>query len=183
MPAVYRVIAGVSGSPRSLPALRYAAELARDHDAALIPLLAWTPPGGTLADQRCPCGFLRQVWEADARKRLNEAMFAALGGVPADVPTAPTVVRGEPGWILVNAASRPGDMLVIGAGRHTVGRAARAHVNRYCLAHARCPVLAIPPSPLELAAGHGLHGWAFRHRGLNDTELAALASGDSAGQR
>jgi nucleotide-binding universal stress UspA family protein len=184
MSAVSRVIAGVSGSPRSLPALRYAATLARDYGAALIPLLSWTPPGGALADQRCPCRFLRDVWEEDARKRLEDAMLAALGGVPADVPTAPTVVRGEAGWVLVHAADRPTDMLVIGTGRHaSLGRVAHANVSRYCLAHARCPVLAIPPSPLELDAGHGLHGWAFRHHGLNNTELAALASGESAGQR
>jgi nucleotide-binding universal stress UspA family protein len=184
MSAVSRVIAGVSGSPRCLPALRYAAALARDHGAALIPLLVWTPPGGALADQRCPCSFLRQVWEADAHKRLEDAMLAALGGVPDGVPTSPAVVRGEAGWVLVHAASRPTDMLVIGTGRHAgVSRMARAQVSRYCLAHASCPVLAIPPSPLELDAGHTLHGWALRHRGLNDTELAALASGDSAGAK
>jgi hypothetical protein len=38
MSAISHVIAGVSGSPRSLPALRYAAALARGHGAALIPL-------------------------------------------------------------------------------------------------------------------------------------------------
>jgi nucleotide-binding universal stress UspA family protein len=184
MSAVCRVIAGVSGSPRCLPALRHAAALARDHDAMLIPLISWTPPGGVIADQRCPSRYLREVWEDDARKRLLETIAAALGGVPADVPTAPAVVRGEPGWVLVNAASQPGDMLVIGTGRRaSLGRLAYASVSRYCLAHAECPVLAIPPSPLELDAGHGLHGWAVRQRGRNATELAALVSGGSASQR
>lgn len=183
MSSVRRVIVGVSGSPRCLPALRYAAALARDEGAALIPLLTWVPPGGVLADQRAPCRFLRQVWEDDARKRLREAMIAALGGMPAGVPTEPLVVRGEPGWILVTAARQPGDMLVIGTGRHAgLSRLARANVSRYCLAHASCPVLAIPPSALEQDTGRGLHAWAFRHRGLNTTELAALASGDPAGQ-
>lgn len=181
--SVRRVIVGVSGSPRSLPALRYAAALARDQSAALIPLLAWAPPGGVLADARAPCRFLRQVWEDDARKRLREAMTAALGGMPADVPTEPLVVRGEAGWMLVTAARQPGDTLVIGTGRQgTLRRLGHANVSRYCLAHAACPVLAIPPSPLELDAAHILHGWGFRHRGLNNTELAALASGGSAGQ-
>ena len=184
MSHVNRVIVGVSGSQRCLPALRHAAALARGHDAALIPLLIWVPPGGLLADRRCPSRYLREVWEEDAQKRLDQAMMAALGGVPADVPAAPMVLCGEAGWILVHAASRPGDVLVIGTGRQgALSRLARANVSRYCLAHAACPVLAIPPSPLELDAGHSLHGWAFRHRGLDTTELAALVSDDSAGGR
>jgi hypothetical protein len=47
----------------------------------------------------------------------------------------------------------------------------------YCLAHARCPVLAIPASALEQAAGHGLHGWAFRHRGLTVDQISSSVSG------
>ena len=35
---------------------------------------------------------------------------------------------------------------------------------RYYLAHACCPVLAIPPPSLAQQAGDGLRGWAFRHR-------------------
>jgi len=36
-------------------------------------------------------------------------------------------------------------------------------VGRFCLAHAICPVVAVPPSELEQAS-RGLRGWAFRHR-------------------
>ncbi|WP_326716295.1 MULTISPECIES: hypothetical protein [unclassified Streptomyces] len=37
-------------------------------------------------------------------------------------------------------------------------------MSRYCLAHARCPVLAVPPSPLEadLAAAHLRNVWRLR---------------------
>ena len=182
MSAICRVITGVSGSPRNLPALRYAAALARGHGATLIPILTWVPPGGELADRRCPSIHLRREWEHAAWERLWEAVNAALGGVPADVATEPLVVRGEAGWVLVHAASRAGDLLVIGTGRDgTMGRLAGGKISRYCVARAGCPVLAVPPSPLELEAAHGLHGWAFRHRGLNLSELTA--SSDSAGQR
>ncbi|MGH3305386.1 MAG: MFS transporter [Streptosporangiaceae bacterium] len=44
-------------------------------------------------------------------------------------------------------------------------------------AHARCPVLAIPPPALEEEAGHGLHGWAFRHRGLTVDQISSPATG------
>jgi nucleotide-binding universal stress UspA family protein len=182
MSAICRVITGVSGSPRNLPALRYAAALARGHGATLIALLAWVPPGGELADRRCPSSHLREVWEHAAWERLWDAMDAALGGVPTDVATEPLVVRGEAGWVLVHAAGRAGDLLVVGTGRHgSLGRLAGGKVSRYCVARAGCPVLAVPPSPLELEARHGLHGWAFRHREVNLSELAG--SSDSAAQR
>ena len=182
MSDICRVITGVSGSPRNLPALRYAAALACGDGALLILVLTWVPPGGELADRRCPSRYLRQEWEHAAWERLHDAVNAALGSVPADVATEPLVVRGEAGPVLVRAASRAGDLLVIGTGRRgTAGRLAGGKVSRYCLARAGCPVLAVPPSPLDLQARHGLHGWAFRHRGLSLGELAA--SGDSAGQR
>ncbi len=183
MPAICRIITGVSGSPRSLPALRYGAALARDHGAALIPLMTWTPPGGELADRRCPSRYLRREWERAAWQRLNEAITAAFGGMPDEVPTELVVVRGQPGWVLVHAASGPGDLLVVGTGRRgPLGRLMGGTVSRYCLARASCPVLAIPPSALDLEAAHGLHGWAFRHRGLTLRDLTA-AAGNSAGAR
>jgi nucleotide-binding universal stress UspA family protein len=54
VPAVLRIIVGASGSPGSLRALRYAQHLARDYDATLVPVLAWLPPCGDLADRRTP---------------------------------------------------------------------------------------------------------------------------------
>ena len=169
-----RVITGVSGSPRNLQALRYAAALARGQDAALIPVLAWVPPGGDVADRRCPSGYLRRIWEQDAWDRLHDALDAAFGGPPAGVVTEPTVARGEAGRVLVREACCPGDLLVIGTGRHGgLSRLFSAQVSRYCLARAGCPVLAVPPTALELEAGHSLHRWPFRHSGLNLTELTA----------
>jgi nucleotide-binding universal stress UspA family protein len=174
MSSFCRVITGVSGSPRNLQALRYAAALARSEDAALIPVLAWVPPGGDVADRRCPSRYLRRIWMEDAWRRLRAALDAAFGGLPSDVPTEPMVVRGEPGLVLVCEASRPHDLLVIGTGRHgTVGRLLSANVSRYCLRRASCPVLAVPPTALELEAGHGLHRWSFRHSGPTLSELTA----------
>jgi len=39
----------------------------------------------------------------------------------------------------------------------------RCHVARYCLAHASCPVVAVPPSGLADAV-HGLRSFIDRHR-------------------
>jgi hypothetical protein len=48
-------------------------------------------------------------------------------------------------------------------------------VARHCLARAHRPVVAVPPPDLAQHAGHGLRGWAFRHRGL-DPGQASLPS-------
>jgi nucleotide-binding universal stress UspA family protein len=170
-----RIIIGTSGSPGSLQALRYAAGIARDNDATLIPVLAWLPPGGDLADRRYPSAFLRQVWRDAAWLQLWTALEMAWGGIaPAGRPAEPMVLRGEPGDALVEAASEPGDLLVIGTGRRgAIRRLFGSRVSRYCLAHAGCPVVAVPPADLDHAVGHGLRGWAFRHRALPRSAVSA----------
>lgn len=160
---VGRVVVGVSGSPGSLGALRYAAEMARGQSALLTPVLAWTPPGGDVADRRCPNPYLRTVWKQAAWDRLWQAVDLALGGPPDDVAFSPEVVRGEPGAVLAQAA-QPSDVLVIGAGRQgALRRLMACKVGRYCLAHACCPVIAIPP-PRMAAEVHGLQRWVLRRR-------------------
>jgi nucleotide-binding universal stress UspA family protein len=173
VPTISRVIVGVSGSPRCLPAMRYAAEVARAHQTPLVPVLAWLPPGGELADRSHPSPALRRVWTDAARQRLETALLTAFGGLPAGVAARPEVVRGEPGQSLVRVASQAGDLLVIGTGRRTkIGRALRAGVGRYCLAHAACPVLAVPPSPLDDELGRfRLRGWALWRRSVNPDDM------------
>jgi nucleotide-binding universal stress UspA family protein len=164
---IRRVVVGVTGSPGSLQALRYGADLARAHRAALVAVLAWTPPGGDYADRRHPSPALRQVWRDSATQRLLAAIGLAFGGSPADLHFEARTLRGEAGAVLVSEAGEADDVLVIGAGRRGwPGRVTSCRVSRYCLAHATCPVLAVPPSPLA-KAGRRLLGWASRHRGLN----------------
>jgi nucleotide-binding universal stress UspA family protein len=89
MSGLRRVIVGASGSPGNLCALRYAEHLARAADATLIPVHAWIPPGGDVADRRCPSFYLRRVWTEDARQRLREALEAAWGQPSADLTIEP----------------------------------------------------------------------------------------------
>jgi nucleotide-binding universal stress UspA family protein len=161
--AVRRVVVGVHGSLGSLQALRYAAEEARERNVPLVPVIAWIPPGGDLAERSHPSPYLRRVWREAARKQLCLAFEAALGGLPDDLRVEQRVERGETGPVLVDIADKPGDLLVIGTGRRSlIGRAMRKSVGRYCLAHARCPVLAIPPSALMDEMGRRGGPWSLR---------------------
>jgi nucleotide-binding universal stress UspA family protein len=160
MPAgARRIIAGVSGSPRSLPALRRAAGLAGACDATLLPLHVWAPPALEVASHQFPSERLYQEWEDGAWQRLWAALDTAFGGLPRSLRVQPVIAQGTPGWTLVRAASQADDVLVVGMGRR--GRASRlwhGQVSRYCLAHATCPVVAIPAPELEPALRPGLAG-------------------------
>jgi nucleotide-binding universal stress UspA family protein len=165
--AVHRVVVGVSGSLGSLQALRRAADEARAREATLVAVIAWIPPGGDFAERSHPSPYLRQIWRDAAKQRLADAFDAGLGGLPDDVAVLARIDRGEPGPVLVDVAGSPDDLLVIGTGRRSpVGRALRKSIGRYCLAHAKCPVLAVPPSPLmdELGNGRLKRSWSLRGR-------------------
>lgn len=165
MGAVHRIVVGVHGSLGSLQALRWAAAEARERHVPLVPVIAWVPPGGDLAERSHPSPYLRRLWHEAARARLAAAFDEALGGVPGDLPVQLRVERGDTGPVLVDVASRPGDLLVIGTGRrHPVSRALRRSAGRYCLAHASCPVLAVPPSRLMDEVQRGLLPWSLRRR-------------------
>ncbi|HEY2506038.1 MAG TPA: universal stress protein [Streptosporangiaceae bacterium] len=159
-----RVVTGVSGSAGSLQALRFAAEMARSNQAELVVVLAWVPPGGDMADRRMPSAELRRIWRQAARERLSRAVELAIGGPPADVEFEPEIVRGEAGPALIEVACQPGDVLVIGSGRHgPLRRMLACKVSRYCLGHGRCPVIAVPPAQLADDA-HGLRWFMLRRR-------------------
>jgi nucleotide-binding universal stress UspA family protein len=166
VPTVRRIIVGVHGSLGSLQALRYAADEARQRNVPLLPVTAWVPPGGEVAERRHSSPYLRKIWRDAAWERLWEAFDAGLGGVPADLNVEPQVIRGETGPVLVDTADQPDDLLIIGTGRRGVGRSLRRSVSRYCLAHARCPVLAVPPSALMDEMRHPLHSWHIRRHAL-----------------
>jgi nucleotide-binding universal stress UspA family protein len=167
VPTVRRIIVGVQGSLGSLQALRFAADEARQRNVPLLAVTAWIPPGGDLAERRHSSPHLRKIWREAAWERLWAAFETGLGGVPADLRVETQAVRGEPGPVLVEVANQPDDLLIIGTGRRAgFGRMMRKSVSRYCLAHARCPVLAVPPSALMDEMSHPLHSWHVRRREL-----------------
>src|ERR1022692_3327252 len=168
VPTVRRVIVGVHGSLGSLQALRYAADEAWRRDVPLLPVTAWVPPGGDRAERGHAAPYLRKLWWDDAVKRQRAAFEAGLGGVfPAGPRVEPLGARGGTGPGLVAPADQPDDLLIVGTGRRGgLGRLLHRSVSRYCLAHAKCPVLAIPPSPLMDEMSRGLRSWPLRRHAL-----------------
>jgi nucleotide-binding universal stress UspA family protein len=168
VPRVRRIIVGVHGSLGSLQALRYAADEARQRNVPLVAVTAWVPPGGDLAERRHSSPYLRKIWREAAWERLWAAFDAGLGGVPDDVQVEPQIARGETGPVLVDIADQRDDLLIIGTGRRSGFGLLRRSVSRYCLAHARCPVLAVPPSALMDEMAYGLRSWHRRHALIPD---------------
>jgi len=169
VPRVRRIIVGVHGSLGSLQALRYAADEARQRNVPLVAVTAWVPPGGDLAERRHSSPYLRKIWREAAWERLWAAFDAGLGGLPGDVQVEPQIARGETGPVLVDTANQPGDLLIIGTGRRRGFGLLHRSVSRYCLAHAHCPVLAVPPSALMDEMAYGLRSWQRRHGLIPDS--------------
>ena len=164
MVTIGRLIVGTSGSPGSLHALRYAESLAYSHDAELVPVLAWQPPGGDRDEWIPASAELRRSCLEIARRQLRDALLAVWGEVPGDSRVQPRIERGPAGRVLVSLACCPGDVLVIGAGRRALlARVSHSGVSRYCLAHARCPVIAVPPPALAGELRRARLPWVFWH--------------------
>lgn len=178
-----RVIVGASASPGSLPALRYAVDLARQNDAPLIAVHAWVPPGGDHADRMQPSPDLRQIWREAAWKRLHDALDSAWAGAPAGLDLQCLVLRGEPGPVLIDVACQVDDVLVVGSGRRgPLARIRHGRVGRYCVARARCPVLSVPSPALTRRAARGLRAWSLRRRKLTVDQAVREWEGEMLGR-
>jgi nucleotide-binding universal stress UspA family protein len=144
-PGSPRILVGVSGSLPNLAALHAAVGLARRSHTQLVAIHAWLPVGGEIAYYRAPCQILLETWRQQAQDSLKTAFSDAFNGYPEDLDLKCIAVRGEAGQVLVNAANRPGDLLVIGAGRQGwLSHLRPGSVSRFCLRWAKCPTLAVP---------------------------------------
>lgn len=145
-----RIVVGVSGSLGSLTALHQAASEARERGAELRAVLAWQLPGGGLGSRTTLGADTFGECRAVAREELCAALDLAFAARRPGVTLSGYTVRGEPGAVLVDAVRSADDLLVVGTGlRGRWFSGLRAPVARYCLTHAPCPVLAVPPNPLE----------------------------------
>ncbi|WP_432839905.1 universal stress protein [Dactylosporangium sp. CA-092794] len=137
-----RVVVGIEDSLTGLRALRVAVAEARRRGAQLHALRSWTLPSSGAG----ATGSWYDELERAASAEIIVAFDKTMGGVPRDVEVVTRTVLGRAGKELVRYADRDDDTLVVGAqdgGR--LRRLLRRSVSRYCVGHARCPVLVVPP--------------------------------------
>jgi nucleotide-binding universal stress UspA family protein len=135
----HRLVVGMDGSPQSLAALDWVANLAEATGASVEVLASWEWPtnfGATLvvSSDYDP--------HADAEALVGGAVRDARARHPS-VSFVPLVARGRPATMLVEA-SAGADLLAVGSRGHgEVSGALIGSVAEHCAAHAHCPVLVI----------------------------------------
>jgi nucleotide-binding universal stress UspA family protein len=153
---IARVVVGVDDSEAGLAALATATELARSYGARLVAVRAWAlglpRHGGRrlrhLSHPHVILSFTDTEERAAARVLIGEAFQAAVGRLPADIPVTFETPNADPAVALVSLASKAGDLIVVGTGGgHLARRLVHGSVSGYCLEHARCQVVAVPPMP------------------------------------
>ncbi|MGH3944659.1 MAG: universal stress protein [Pseudonocardiaceae bacterium] len=143
------VVVGVDGSPASYTALRWALGFAGRTGARVHAVRCWLPVvargwEAAVTSEPVPPPAEQQ---ARAERELTEVVAAALARVPdgsTRVAVRQRVARGPAGPALVGAADGAA-LLVVGHGLR-VAELLHRSVSWYCVRHATCPVLVIPPA-------------------------------------
>lgn len=135
-----RIVVGVDGSKRSIEAVRWAVEEARDRSGSVEVVLAWEIPAVI---------HMAPLWqEPEFARYAQEVLDGVLASVRTesiDVPVTGRVVRGSPGGVLVDESSEA-DLLVVGTHGLGHGRLPGLHlgsVSSYCIHHAKCPTVVV----------------------------------------
>jgi len=156
------IVVGVSGSPASARALRWAASEAARRDARLKIVLVWRID---------PRAYYAPAIGPDEHDRRQERAAAGLAAMvraelgPGAVDTVTTqVVHGMPERALVEE-SAGADLLVLGSASAAVTGRSIGAVIRACLSHAHCPVVVVGPE------GHNTGPDAGQRRGSADPLL------------
>jgi nucleotide-binding universal stress UspA family protein len=132
------IIVGVSGSPASAAALRWAEDEAQRRHGELKIVRTWQPElrAAYASPPMRPDG---RAGQHRAREELTDTVRAVLGPRPGG-DTTTVVVEGTAERELV-AESASADLLVLGSGSGiSIGP-----VVRTCLSHAHCPVVVVSP--------------------------------------
>lgn len=131
------ILVGVSGSPASAAALRWAEDEAERRHGELKIVLIWQPERRA-SYARPPALADRSAGPERARTELADMVRAVLGASLHDATTV--VVEGRAERELL-AESAGAELLVLGSGSGT----AIGPVVRTCLSHAHCPVVVVSP--------------------------------------
>lgn len=138
------VVVGVDGSDHSLAALDWAVAAARSRQAPLVALIAYSVP--IFAASGMDGGYA-SIDDAVIRDGANAVLTAALKGVDTSgVDVQVAVESGDAAGVLLSW-SEQAQLLVVGSrGRGGFVGRLLGSVSGALPAHARCPVVTVPPA-------------------------------------
>jgi nucleotide-binding universal stress UspA family protein len=148
-----RVIVGVDDSSAGLAAMAAAVMLAKGYSAPLVAVRTWAlglpRHGGRrrrhVSHPHVILSFSDTEQRAAATVLISNTIKAAVGRLPDDVVMTRETPDADPAVALVTMATKAGDVIVVGTGGgHWVRRLIHGSVSRYCVKHARCPVIVVP---------------------------------------
>ncbi|MFE3454694.1 universal stress protein [Nonomuraea sp. NPDC059194] len=147
LPEGPRVVVGVDDTPASRWALIWAVGAARLRGMALLAVHVSRAPVHPFPEALPYTHAVRQLEDARSVELIQNLFDDMTGGAPPDISTLAIARLGEPGPLLVELA-RPIDLLVVGRGhRGALDRLLLPSTRRYCIAHARCPLVIVPTPP------------------------------------
>ena len=157
------VVVGVDTSLSGRTALEWAAEYARATGARLRAVHVFGPDVPlVLAPGVLPAvTYLATAGVKDTARSEIELAFDSL---PPSLGWRLEFCEGPIGPTLVER-SESADALVVGTREHTgIGRVLNGSISHYCLSHAHCPILAVPPEPEMAQSGASELSDSVRHR-------------------
>ncbi len=146
-----RYIVGVDGSPNSLRALEWAAQLATKTGATVTALHAWEFPFAAIWP--APVGIAVPSAEAIAGAS-EKALTTSISDIRVKYPVVieEAVYEGMPATVLLQATEQQNaDLLVVGTrGRNSMSQVLFGSISRRVVTHATCPVVVLTSeAPLD----------------------------------
>lgn len=136
------VVVGIDGSAESVDALAWAIDYAEPRGAVVRAVLAWAFPTtyGYVPDHGYP------DMETEAEENLRAVVAKVEGGRRGRLEQI--VIDDQPAGPALCELSATAELLVVGRRGHGgLRRALLGSVSRYCVNHARCPVVVVHRAP------------------------------------
>lgn len=145
IPGAGRIVVGIDGSRFGVGALRWGLREGARRGCIVEATMAWQPESlpGTAARVGMPRRLPEEMRQRHA-ERLAESVVEATRGDDGTDPRQ-VLARGWPPELLVRASMGAVLLVLGGHGRGGLMDSAIGSVTEYCIRHAYCPVVVVPP--------------------------------------